>query len=212
MNKKLKPKFTYKTVRYQYINRTKLRFLAVCYVIFLTLPAMAQIRGSVHDFTSEGWSGGELCAVCHVPHTSRITDGPAQLWSHDITSATYTLYGSPTLMQIPEQPAQESISRLCLSCHDGTIALDSFGGNMGSSFIAEHASLGTDLSDDHPIGVRMTRQVSDTGNAKTGGVVIYSGKIECPSCHDVHNNNVSDEKLLRVSREGSRLCFQCHEK
>ena len=186
--------------------------LAGCIAVAFALPAMAEIRGSAHDFTSEGWSGGELCAVCHMPHIRTGSDGAVPLWNHEISSASYTLYASSTLTQTPEQPDSTSISRLCLSCHDGTIALDSFGGNQGGSYIAERSSLGRDLSNDHPIGVRRI----DRGNGGTAvpgnGVKFYDGKVECPSCHDVHNDNVSDEKLLRVARTGSELCFQCHDK
>jgi len=212
MNQAPTAKIKEATARYPYGNLATSRFLTLCFVMFITIPSMAQIRGSVHDFTSIGWSGGELCSVCHVPHTRKISDGQAPVWNHEITSATYILYGSSTLTQIPEQPSYANVSRLCLSCHDGTIALDSFGGNQGSSFISDHASMGTDLSNDHPIGIRMIRKVSDNGGTGVEGVKIYNGKIECPSCHDVHNNKVSDEKLLRVTRIGSRLCFQCHEK
>lgn len=185
--------------------------MIACIFLTLSLPVIATIQGSAHDFSGEGWSESESCAVCHTPHNADFfMDAP--LWNHDISTATYTLYSSPTLGVISEQPGPGNVSRLCLSCHDGTIAIDSFGGNSGQTYIAERASLGTDLSNDHPIGVKWNHQ-GDRGSYPLGNEVeLYDGKVECPSCHDVHNNRVTGVKLLRSSLEGSRLCFQCHDK
>ena len=66
------------------------------------------------------------------------------LWNHKVTTATYTLYSSPTLKATLSQPTHYG-SKLCLSCHDGTVALDSFGGNTGTTFIDSSNSVGTDL-------------------------------------------------------------------
>ena len=81
------------------------------------------IVGSAHDFSGEGWSGGEICLPCHTPHNADTTEPDAPLWNHAVTSALYTLYDSPTMDVAPEQP--RPASKLCLSCHDGTVALDS---------------------------------------------------------------------------------------
>ncbi len=197
---------------YRVVRSGKSYLLVTCLAVSFAFPAVAQLKGSAHDFTTEGWSGGELCAVCHMPHKRNSSDQQVPLWNHDISSAVYTLYGSSTLTQAPQQLASTSVSRLCLSCHDGSIALDSFGGNTGGTYIPEKASLGTDLSNDHPIGVRRIVQGNGAATGHESGVKFYDGKVECPSCHDVHNNNVSDDKLLRVARMGSELCFQCHNK
>lgn len=186
--------------------------LATIFVTALTFPALAQIQGSAHDFSSHNWSDGEVCAVCHLPHLQGNANGSLPLWNHELSSARYVMYASSTLTQVPQQPSSENVSRLCLSCHDGTVALDSFGGKQGGNYIPGSLSLGTDLSDDHPIGVAPIRQGNSLVPVQGDGVKYYDGKVECPSCHDVHNNQVADERLLRVAREGSQLCFQCHDK
>jgi len=189
------------------------------------LPAVAGIQGSVHDFTGNGWSGGEICGVCHTPHSSNIgTDAP--LWNHAISTADYTTYSSPTMDVIADQPTPGGISRMCLSCHDGTIAIDSFGGNNGSTFITGKANLGTDLSNDHPIGIQWIHQTFESGSADCLNchdlfnpsvnmgkeLKFFNGKVECPSCHDVHNSKVMDVKLLRKPLAGSQICLHCHSK
>jgi len=46
----------------------------------------------------------------------------SQLWNHQMSSVTnYIVYTSPTLKAVVGQP--DGSSRLCLSCHDGTVAL-----------------------------------------------------------------------------------------
>ena len=180
--------------------------------ISAALPALAQIQGSAHDFSSYSWSDGEVCAVCHLPHTREVEIGLLSFRNHEISTAIYTLYSSVTLKQIAQQLDSANFSRLCLSCHDGTIALDSFGGNQGVNYMPAKSSLGTDLSDDHPVGVSMSNLGNGASVLQENGVKLYDGNVECPSCHDVHNDQVDDENLLRVSRVGSQLCFQCHDK
>ena len=198
----------------------------------IAAPAWAGIENSVHDFSSEGWSGGEVCNVCHPPHAaSSGTDGP--LWNHAVSTATYTVYSSPTMDVTAEQPAPGGVSRLCLSCHDGTIAIDSFGGATGSTTITGKANLGTDLSNDHPIGIQWIHQTQTTGSSNCinchvstwnpvtssfdlgsagGELKFFNRKVECPSCHDVHNSRVKDVKLLRKPLAGSQICLHCHPK
>ncbi len=186
--------------------------------------AHAEITGSAHDFSSSGWSGDEICIPCHTPHNANsITAAP--LWNHEETAATYTTYTSSTMDETTGQPGP--ISKVCLSCHDGTIALDSFGGQVGTEMISGTARLGIDLSDDHPIGMRWNHQTSAAGlcwnchipagpggpGGPTGKVEFYGvsrdRRIECASCHDVHNDK-SLPNLLRVTMVGSELCLVCH--
>jgi len=196
-------------------------------------PAVAGIQGSSHDFSPYGWSGGEICSVCHTPHNSK-SGSQAPLWNHAISNATYILYSTPTLHVAAEQPQPGGISRMCLSCHDGTIAIDSFGGNVGSTTITGKANLGIDLSNDHPIGIEWVHQTQtrvemsclECHNLQYNqdtmayefvgppgqGLKFFDRRIECPTCHDVHNNQVMDVKLLRKPMARSKLCRQCHPK
>lgn len=68
----------------------------------------------------------QICIFCHTPHNS-LSDAP--LWNHLITTvsgAGYTHYWSATLnaySSAASAPEIDGYSRLCLSCHDGTVAL-----------------------------------------------------------------------------------------
>ncbi len=195
----------------------------VSFILFCT-PGIAWsgIEGSSHDFSAYGWSGGKICEVCHTPHNSDTSEPDAPLWDRETTTATYTVYSSPTMDIAPVQP--RGPTKLCLSCHDGTIALDSFGGMSGSSFIGGAANLTTDLSDDHPVSVQWIHQTVETSpfcaNCHFGSprkLVFFrpggSGSpiwIECATCHDVHNSE-NLPSLLRRTMSGSELCLTCHE-
>src|SRR6185295_2546550 len=83
--------------------------------------------------------------------------GEKALWSHSLSAATYTPYTSTTMKAIVGQPTGES--KLCLSCHDGTVALGLMHRQKanaparlaGVRMTPGRAVLGTDLSDDHPV-------------------------------------------------------------
>lgn len=136
--------------------------MAVAIVPFLgamLMAAGATIVGSGHDFSSFAWSGNEICKPCHTPHNAKPNEVSGRLWNHELTNATYTLNGHGTETEAGTAANDmDRISRLCLSCHDGTVALDSFGGvnrpteGAGSNVIPGRYKLGTDLSDDHPVG------------------------------------------------------------
>ena len=116
------------------------------------VTATADIENSAHDFSPFGWSRGEICLPCHTPHKANIDVVDAPLWNHEITVASYDTYTSGAA--VPFDQALDSRSILCMSCHDGTVALDAFGGNSGTpgNTIGPAGLLGTDLTDDHPVG------------------------------------------------------------
>lgn len=66
---------------------------------------------------------GAVCVYCHTPHgANKQIDAP--LWNRTINNGTYVIYDRPTTLMRPiGQPGPSSLT--CLSCHDGTIAIDS---------------------------------------------------------------------------------------
>ncbi|MHB8798366.1 MAG: cytochrome c3 family protein [Thermoanaerobaculia bacterium] len=197
---------------------TVLVVLAVAFAFAVSAPAV--ITGSKHDFSSAAnntWNPkGQICQPCHTPHNAgTLTNVP--LWNHASTTATFTVYDSPTLNATGlGQPA--GVSKACLSCHDGTVALDSFGGATGTHNITGNALLGTTLSNDHPVSFLYdtTLATADGGlkdPATTAAVsaLLFAGQMECGSCHDVHDTP-GVAKLLVKSNAGSALCLTCHDK
>ena len=144
----------------------------------LISTAHAGVVGSQHDLTTGGTGQGgtdvtdQVCVFCHTPHASNV-NAPVPLWNKVLgNSGQYTQYST---LATPSFDAAEapvgSVSLACLSCHDGTQAMDvvingpgSGNFNPGGSEIDPGAvgvmvgspipMLGTDLTDDHPISIQ----------------------------------------------------------
>jgi TolB-like protein len=161
----------------------------------------------------------ERCVVCHTPHAALLTLLDSPLWNHDVTGASFDLYSSTTLVEQPEQPGGPS--KMCLSCHDGTVAIDQFGGGIGSQFINGSSLIGTDLSGCHPVSIQWQHQndmpscnnCHDMHSTPTfvSPLPFFDRYVECPTCHHVHNG-AEFEHLLRTTLSGSQICLHCHGK
>lgn len=185
----------------------------------------AQIAGSRHDignYTGNTTDNGQVCVYCHTPHNATTAKPAPPLWNKDQTISVFDIYASPTIDNPTGQP--EGTSLACLTCHDGTLALDAMinppagyvpdGFTMGGS-----ANLGKDLSNDHPISIGYSLSADadfvDPGSV-TNILPLFSGtqdpnyQVECGSCHDVHDR--TNFPFLRISNDNSALCLTCHLK
>ena len=185
--------------------------------------ANAQIANSRHNFSSMGWSDGEICKPCHTPHFA--VEGMPRLWNHALTTATYQMHeGTGTAVD-----NFDVTSRMCLSCHDGTVALDSFGGREGTNFIEPLGNLGTNLLDDHPVGsdgvyptepsTRFNPAVNGRVGSGTNTVRLREWNdngtvrlvVGCTTCHNPHNRG-NFPHMTVVTNSASNLCLICHIK
>mgnify|MGYP002631817735 CR=1 FL=1 len=181
----------------------------------------------------------EVCIFCHTPHRANPTDiGP--LWNREEISASFDLYASETLDGSPAQPTGSSLA--CLGCHDGAIAIDMFtaghpsapnmmslgdvyypgspygdgGANIGESYPANPAV--HDLSNDHPVSFIYDEALASADGGLrdpatlSADLPLFDGRLECATCHDVHNGTPAIPSLLRVNISGSELCLSCHNK
>lgn len=73
-----------------------------------------------------------ICVFCHTPHGGHRAEEVAPLWNRKLpVTGTYQMYYSPTIeTNLPERP--DGISLACLSCHDGSIAIDAMINRPGS--------------------------------------------------------------------------------
>jgi predicted CXXCH cytochrome family protein len=197
--------------------------LAVLFALATPLSAQG-LAGSDHDFTSEAWNvTGEMCRVCHTPHDADRTVPNAPLWNHSVPDgAAFTPYSSTTLDALVAGP--DGTSKLCLGCHDGMTALDSYGGMIGSTVMTGKEVIGTNLADDHPISfvydlalATADGELADPTSSPSGlgGTIavdlLIGGRLECSSCHDAHNSSGAPD-MLQVWNNESLLCRTCHIK
>ncbi|NVO19315.1 MAG: hypothetical protein HXX13_06415 [Bacteroidetes bacterium] len=204
----------------------RLRILS-CVLIILWLPSTLPSQSIVntkHNLSVSGpgtvkaTSETEICLFCHTPHNSRPV---APLWNRNDPGSNYTLYTSSTLQAVPGQPDGTSI--LCLSCHDGTVAL----GNVlsrtsninmatGNFMPSGVSNLGTNLRNDHPVSFLYNAALAAAdGQLRNPStipppVTLKSGKVQCTSCHDPHKNINAD--FLWVTSQNSNLCNSCHQR
>ena len=183
-------------------------------VVILTAfasPVTALINGTPHDLSAV--AGGEVCHYCHTPHGA-IANTP--LWSHKLSNAVYKIYQSTSLVAKVGQPTGSS--KLCLSCHDGTVAIASTvtGGPGGVYISPGEKNLGTDLSDDHPISFVYTSaiptqniQIRSASTLPSQLKLDRTGEVQCTTCHDAHNNQYG--KFLTMQNVRSQMCVACHD-
>ncbi|MBU5614603.1 cytochrome c3 family protein [Geomonas azotofigens] len=171
-----------------------------------------------------------VCVFCHVPHNA-TTGTP--LWSRPLSAETteYIPYRSSTLAATPKPDRPTGASKLCLSCHDGTIALSSYAGsqNVGGTAIPReqgftNPNLSTDLSDDHPISFAYTpalavkSQLASPQSLPQEMRLEQGANLECTTCHDPHDNQYGNFLVLNNGDPnrpdyvaGSPLCTACHQ-
>ena len=191
---------------------------------FLALPtpaqAQTQIANTVHNLTPSGPGTVKtiqptgLCIFCHTPHNANPTRA---LWNRQFSGFTYQLYGSSTLKALLNQPT--GTSRLCLSCHDGILALGNLrvpppGGTLTLGPLTGRTVLGTDLSDDHPISftydsaLAVTRGQLADPSTLPAAIHLDDKQLQCTSCHNPHEDQRA--KFLRMDNRSGALCTACH--
>ncbi|MBI5099477.1 MAG: cytochrome c3 family protein [Nitrospirae bacterium] len=168
-----------------------------------------------------------ICIFCHTPHNATPQ---TPLWNKSIEPVNYILYTSTTQSVVPSPPSGPS--RLCLSCHDGTLALgavlqpSSGIATTGQITVGKPSYIGVILSDDHPFSFSYLDALPNP-YAGLNPVLLpsdlpfYGGSsmfIECSTCHDAHEdsyrtpdkNGQLTGKFLVMDNRASALCIRCH--
>lgn len=197
------------------------------------------------------------CQFCHTPHLGNnpvVTGAP--LWNRSISAGynaagagQYTVYGAAlpgqagsTLGQTGGVLAPGANSKTCLSCHDGTLSMGTVlvgsgapttwtdsANSTGGLIDAGAVLIGTDLKQEHPVGIIYNSSVTiaglrigaDANNRVNGLWKLYAGgdmvgTVECGSCHDPHSNDnaqagpPSDAPFLKGAK--GTMCSDCHSR
>jgi len=209
------------------MNRLLVLLVALSLAGGIALPAPVLgvgVVSSPHNLST----GAEqrVCIFCHTPHhATRLSDQlyPGPLWNRDeiVDPFYYTPYESSTLVATQGKAVTQpqGASRICLSCHDGTIALASASHGLAVNLppLSGSAVLGRDLRYDHPVSVQYGAQPSEYQdpavlNAGKVKLVNRSGVnyVECTSCHDPHDNQYGNFLVLDTSTQQDSLCSTCH--
>ena len=212
-------------------NLIKAALTAILVIATVQVTNAQQIATSKHNLSTLTNTTTQICVFCHTPHSS---DTIGQLWNKSLTGVTnYTLYSSERLAGYPTPSQPKSRSKLCMSCHDGTIAIGSvynlpgpgaegtitMAGSVTTMPTGTSGYIGTDLSDDHPVGFSYDTNsdpelVSRNWPWKTQGLKVLldpdasNGTVECNTCHNPHDSFYTPF----LNEPASTLCTTCHAK
>jgi len=189
------------------------------------------IRDTKHNLSTSGkgeiksLTESRVCIFCHSSHNSS-KDGP--LWNHQTTvPGIFKTYSRSTMIGKPEQP--NGATKLCLSCHDGTIAVGAIRGlvnpvpmtgvnGTGEIPDGKKSNLGIDLTGTHPVSIRFEQNTAMANShlkwppldpEKSVGTDA-DGYVQCTACHDPHGSK-SDRYPLWKKATFSEVCVVCHE-
>jgi hypothetical protein len=170
--------------------------------------------------TTKATGESQICVFCHTPHGA--TENLAPLWNREASTATYQGYDSSSIDAADLGNTVTNSSKLCLSCHDGTIAI----GNVNVANGQENVSiamtgtdpdgtmpagsagaqsgftrdLGTDLRNDHPISFTYD-----------SALALADGELRDPATSAHIGNRASGVRPV-VPLENNQLeCASCHD-
>ncbi len=193
----------------------------------MTSVSQATIVGSAHDFSvsTNYWVNGtvnwdvahgstNVCGECHtIHHAPDTTTGP--LWIHTPTAQTFKTYDQGVSETYSGTPISLGTSKACLSCHDGSVAInsqDSLSGGVvstavsgttpvfikSSAVIVEVTGTVDDLTHMHPIGL----------NYATARSTLAVGELNNPSTQVSGAGGSISQVMLK---SGNVECSSCHD-
>jgi hypothetical protein len=220
---------------------------ALAQAAITTTDKISDVRGTKHNLSaaadgSATPSGGkvpvrtvkassetQVCVFCHTPHEAEaVSFGSganaygAPLWNRKLSGQTYTPYSSSSLEANAAElaAAPDGSSKLCLSCHDGTMAIDkvnvlngvknatvamSTGASpvkmpSGSSTTGFTRDLGTDLRGDHPISFTYDATLATN-----------DGELRGPDGSIVGTRTAGSTPPKMPLEKGQMQCSTCHD-
>ena len=155
-----------------------------------------------------------------MPHSGK---GKNALWAQTLSSSTYSTYASTTVQNTTIQPPLGESSSMCLSCHDGTVAVGQVAPLGPYTMTGTMTTMGSQLQTTHPFSMQLpikdapdlvaslasTQTTADPKHA----VKLIRGNVECTSCHDPHIQSIDKQSpnfLVRDDLKGA-ICLSCHE-
>ncbi|MBJ6801018.1 cytochrome C [Geomonas propionica] len=236
------------------VSAVVLGSMAVAGVAMAGMSARTGVNGSLHDMNAvvtNADSMARVCVFCHTPHNAEANsalnpEANAPLWNHKAGTATYLPYvwvtplnqkdsGGADFGPLSGTEALQGPSRLCMTCHDGSIAVDQHGKaveQIGTKKMGDinsgRANLTGDLTKTHPIGfnyedIRTLRNTAATGglaDATTGDTEIVSSDqkfataVDTAVAQGTYNTveRLGTKKIKDVLFQGNIMtCASCHE-
>lgn len=203
--------------------------IALLFAAGVLADSVSDVRNTKHNLSTSGpgpvkaLTETQVCVFCHTPHGAENVPA-APLWNRKLSGATYTPYlpefsASIDATDIATSPGGSS--KLCLSCHDGTLAIGSVNVANGQTNVSISMTgtspdgtmppgegeltgftrrLGVNLTNDHPISFTY-----DTTLALT------DGELRDPVSSPHIATRASGSKPLVPLDDGRLECTSCHD-
>lgn len=179
-------------------------------------PAKLAIAQSSHNLTKN--ETGEVCSSCHKIHNSETK---LNLWSRSMKDIKY-----PKEWFLGMKVGKNKQNKYCISCHYSTQSESFTAYHPGNLFFPQLEIENGERYKDIPSFLyqfgekKLTLYVEAINSGirprypvfNKSGVVNAAGYMACPSCHDIHQNDLGDPKkkgLLR-SKIDQNFCSVCH--
>lgn len=161
----------------------------------------------------------QICVFCHTPHGATTNVTP--LWNRALSAQNYSAYASESMDATVNAP--NGTSKLCLSCHDGTIAIGTVNvinantnvtvtgleGMMPAGVDGNTRNLGLDLTNDHPISFTY-----DDTLATNDGELYQPLTTASPALIAERTSGTQPEVPLEnvdVDNRNQAQCTSCHD-
>jgi hypothetical protein len=214
------------------------------------------IVGTSHDLSGNGTSASfittdtdkdaqsRICVFCHHPHNTKkaadMAGGYSPLWNREMSTRTFAAYnnggfenttGTPhALNAIMADTGLSGVSLLCMSCHDGAVAMNAYSVTTGSSRdnaptildsygknqitndgSGRGAAFLSDMSNHHPMGFdyRAVQRI-DNEIAPVTTVMVPAGITQAGGDPAATGTTIAD-LLDGTNGSGYMECVTCHD-
>jgi len=203
-----------------------LLMLLPVFAMTVNADTLSDVRNTKHNLSVSGpgpvraVTENQVCVFCHTPHGAENVPA-APLWNRQLSGATYTPYTSSSIDADDIAASPGGSSKLCLSCHDGTIAIGSVNVANGQTSVSIQMTgtspdgsmpsgegeltgftrrLGVNLTNDHPISFTY-----DTALA------LRDGELRDPQAASHLGVRGPGIKPLVPLEDGRLECTSCHD-
>ncbi|MCF6270185.1 MAG: hypothetical protein L3J41_10765 [Melioribacteraceae bacterium] len=224
-------------MRFQWIETLSI-FILSCVTFlfpwsFLSSENFDEIYSEYNSFKN---GGAKYCSTCHTP-IGDVLKISNPLWLNKEIPNEFKIYSTDSNTNQHGFPSGET--KLCLSCHDGTIAIEDKNVYANFNQLNNNMNFGFSSHTDHPISIIYNSALAfakgDLADplyepSGLGGTIdedlLENGKLVCSSCHAIHSMMGSGASsgnhfkatggtfsgALKIPNAKSKLCLTCHKK
>ena len=195
----------------------------------LSMNAQTSVVNTKHNLSATGTMSlttyTQVCKFCHSPHGAQAGDAQKiPLWAHFNSTQTFTMYGSnpnQTLKTttVDSQPSGPSMA--CLSCHDGTVAVNArsgYGDPLSSSYARRFGDMNEASTSAADFDIQIDANGYKMGYMKKSVAGVNKDDLSTVHPIAIAYDTVANTQLVPVANltgvklfNGKVQCSSCHD-